>query len=1009
MLGKLTVHNTIVISLGPVGHRMAQQFDQVMRRRHPGRDVPGIAFLPLLDEVAGRAAVYSPPAVGIALQPYERLPELATAVAPNLVPAGSPNPHEYAAALRGAPRQRGQVCLAQHAEVIVDRLAALRQTIFSRQATALRLEHDIEVINPDRLTVFVLLSLADSFMSGLLPDLPYLVRHALSVGMADDRDVTIHLVLALPGFDGEVADPAPGAATAEAATQRAEARHRVQALAAACLRETDYWFGRPNRPRPYQRALSDRLRLDFRASPLGEGRIILIQPLNESGVQLDSVDMLAAMVGDWLYYMSCSRLSDLLSPPSAQDLTAYSTIGHGSLIVPIELWQRQAAARLKTALLGRLALSRGAQWTPRMDAYRAELGLTRDGLRAHLLHRVDSAAPLPGRARNASLTRPRRLLDALQDGYSGQMADLMTLRARLIRRERQLTEWPDAEERDRRRADQLEDSLPTRLEDTVGRILDDPAGGMAEARDFLDGLRQRLAAEAADLRAERLALEQSAQNQGPGLITRRVELFGRALVAGGPAGLPFFWLAALVVLLAAVAAIVAMLLWPVGPVVVGVGLGVLLLGAAYGATREADALRFARADVARAYDKRLQDWRAYELLRAQEMLYQDLIAGLDAETPTVIGQLREQVNRLTKLLSETNAAIDRARRRGLGDVNRLCAGYQEGISRSLLSPAIVEGVEAQSRLRRIDEQLDLLRDRLGSPGQWLARWGGEGPSPGPGESFAERLAAFAQEQAREALADVNLVMALGQTAPQEATRRFQELLAATAPYGQLDATTRSRMGPPRAIVAATEQFNLTRHFGRLADGRPATGATTSRPGSQADPLREQANLDPLAIEDPHQLVLSTVRHGLRLRLLPYYTQVLAVDFDATPAQALYWLPSLPDRLTLPDPRADDATTPAARHLFILGRALSLLDVDDRGDVSWDGQSLGNDPLSVVGRLQDEALAEEIRQGIADRNKYGRMAAIARGWAARPGPTAERWVREAVEEALAAWEADGAGR
>ncbi len=999
----LAVNNTIIVPLGPIAYRMAQQFEQVLRRRHPERDIPGIEFLPLLEKSAGEAgSLYPLPALGIELQPYGDLPRLMAEIAPQWA-LGIDNPHDLVRALQNAPRQRAQVTLCQHADVIRAQLEELRRKMLSHQAMRQRVRQEVQVANPNRLSVFVLLSLADTFMTGLLPDLPYLVRHALTAGTADDRDVQIHLVLALPGFVGELALPPEqlerDRLTAEEATRRSTTEGYVRALVAACLREVDYTCGDPQHPVLYQRQLSDNLTIRSNNSPLGEGRIVLIEPMNENEVQLDDVEMLSAMVGDWLYYMTCTGLSDLLSPQSAHDMTPYCSIGHGSLVVPIELWMQRGAAGLQRDLLKRLFQPAAGQWIPAMDAHQLELGLTRDGLRAHLQGAMNVVLPLQNRARNAPLRQPERFLKSLQTAYTDNLTNtLLPLRGDLRRQGRRLTDW------------EASGNLLSAFEAKVNQILDEP-NGIATARDFLDGLRARLAADHQATTADRASLEKRALGNSVNATVggERLGLFRQAQIAAGPGGLAFFWLGLLLGLLGLATAALVAWLWPVNLVAGVAVVGVCLLTAATILTRESYALRLARESITRAYEDRLQALREREVLSAMELLYEELL-------PAVAG-LRERVNRLTQLLSSARVDIEKAWLAELGPIDRLGVDYHHGISRSLLAPDIVEAIESRTGLRRTADQLEGFFQAADRPSRWLNRWadapeGGDANSPQQA-SFADTLAAFAAGQARQALQGAHLVKVLAYTRREEAALRFRELLQGVAPFVQLDAATRSRLGPPRFVLAAPEHFNLTQHFGS-AENTPFAMLNQLAPGENEqlpDPLRDEANLELLPTQDVYQLVLSSVRHGLRLPALPLYANVLARDYAYYRHQDAPRLHTLPDRATLPDPQmrytAAGNGRPLARQLYVLARALNLFELRSYDQaVIWreGGKLVGPDSYAAVATLErDEQIASRTWAAIVDARLYVHVAEVVRTWATNGAPEPDQWARALVEEALAGYE------
>ncbi|HFC12408.1 MAG TPA: hypothetical protein ENJ56_06150, partial [Anaerolineae bacterium] len=341
-----TVSNTLIISLGAVGYKMADSFAAQLRQRHTGARFPAIQFLPLLEEEGHSAENHSLPALGIKVNAgHKHIRPIAKHLFPSRQWATTAS--EFSQQLAQAPRPRGQIALHHYIYDITERIRSARRIIFSSATLDQLSQQSMSVANPKRLNVYLLVSLADPFMSGLLPDLPYIIDHILSEATPEDTFIDINLILALPGFQGDVS---VGQTRRVNAHQKMALEAETNASAAACLREVDYFLAEDHH---YDRQFASFLRIKSNHNPLGGGRIYLLEPTNEAEKTLDDVTALANMSGEWLYHATMTGLRETVEAPQLLARgRRYSSFGHSSLRVPLGQWIERVAIKKEIELLG---------------------------------------------------------------------------------------------------------------------------------------------------------------------------------------------------------------------------------------------------------------------------------------------------------------------------------------------------------------------------------------------------------------------------------------------------------------------------------------------------------------------------------------------------------------------------------------------------------------------------------------------------------------------------------
>lgn len=748
--------NTLVISLGETGQTVADAFQVAIERRHPGVALSSVQFLHIArsSEAAHVAHDSNRRWITLELDRNQDLSAQAKALYPSF--EWSSTADGIIRQLAHFPRWAGQIALGQNmnqlqAEIEAAFIALLgekREIAPSLDAPAQKRMHATD----DPVDVFILLSLADLFMTGLLPDLPFVLRHFLSLISPKTQQVNIHLVLVLPEIGLDEADGV-------SAQDGIRVGYR-EACNFACLAELDHFMAWPGMPTRFHRSYLSGVTIDRIGSPLGPGRIFLIENANEGGCAISEQTQLREMIGSWLYAVTFTPVRSILDTRTAQSQTAYSSFGHGGFEVPFELWVERVSNRLQVDLVNAMLPVEIDQADADVELVAEMLGLTEERLLPLLLtttrYREISldAAPLTG---SYTLSQPQDLLEAVQRAYSEQLkGNILQLRGELNERRRELLR-PDSTLAG-------EETLPKQI---VAYILElaNETNGLEQAQRTLQALHDNVTQYQQAARDRFEALEQAAYGSGifkrrlPGMtedlppllgeqetiqFARRVErtpeslsqwvnearrsdeaatllrqeFYGYSQVAGTIPRPPF----ALPVLLSLfVIPVAGVFLWQVlrtvqaPPAELLAGLiassAILLLGTLiFAVLQTSRPLRLLRLDVIRAYDTRLKAFRDLTLYRAIIELYDDLFAWF--------GTLRVQIDELTSLLVTGIRQPLLEKWRSLRDEERLCERYTHGFVQSVLTKELLYRCETQAQLRHKGRNVSFLKSSVGTPKDW---------------------------------------------------------------------------------------------------------------------------------------------------------------------------------------------------------------------------------------------------------------------------------------------------
>ncbi len=1018
----LTVNNVIVLSLGGIGHRMAQAYQEELTKRHPQHAIPTIQFVPLMEEnkrkAEGRLVL---PSLGIEVRPSYNTSQLAYNLSQEI--EWDDDERRVRDQLEDMPRLRGQISLYQNIYEIQYALEEARRVIFSDETLKLLEEREIPLQNPDHTYVYILFSLADPFMSGLLPDLPFVVQHILSEGRPEDKPVHISLVAALPGFKGE----AEGLSERDPnfARQRIDVRTKIHAWSAATLREIDYFLGQP---RTYARKFTDTIDIATSRSPLGQGRIFLLENTNENGSRLDDINVMASMVGDWLYHATLTQLNRLLTPGNVSQ-KPYSSFGQSSLSVPINAWTQRAAVDLQVKMLEEIIPIQLQEEATNLAVIRGQLGLSAEAIRDKLLDgtEYEQIKIQTGMFRGTRLTKPDEFLSKVQGRYTSMMRDKLVLLGDTLRRRRSdFTQTHDLED---------ESSLLAPLKDHILKLLDEPRGGIVRAHLFLKALHQELEDEQRALRAEREGQRDSADAIGevkreprtapkrrrrrpqrktqiaaisvsptlnarddslvsrillpaslrrmPGTIKESRQMyFGRSEIATG-SRIPFLGLTILLL-----SVYIPMLLFGIqlyqqtssrsGAFALTL-FAILITFFVVG--RAISTLRLARLAVIRTYNRRLQAYREQTVLDVMADLYDDMIVWTS--------DIRAGVNQTWKMISDLRTDL-KERWQPLEDITLLAERYQEGVSESLLRPDLIQFLEKeQTRLSQTEDAVQTLRQKIGPPSVWLA-------DRKDAEELTAQFDAFATDRAADELKRFDLSAILQRTSAEQSQQKFQRALRLSYPYWQYDPTKNLVTDEPLQVIAKSEKsLDVAQYFNQT--------------------------LSEYHINDPYELIVSSVRHGIALREMRTYTEAFSKAYRLQSASAPHTLHTQPVWSALPDPAEYSSDqglniyTLSPLQIYMLGRSLDILHIGElEGDepdtaISYDGErrtvKVGSTSRAAVERLaQDDKVRQEIRGEIAEQWEFQTAQQAIEVWL-QTAHESEWWVRLNAKDFLVQMEDD----
>ena len=958
------VSNAIIVTLGNVGYQVAQRLQKQLRAEFDV-PMPMVQIVPILEEEQRQAVRRELPSLGISIRPMDAdVRAIAEKLFPNYT--FSADATEFTQQLADYPRPRGQIALHHHVYQLQQTLLEARRTIFGTNG-----QHPASIGDQRTIQVYLVCSLANSFMTGLLPDLPFIIYHTLKEGAPEDLFINIQLVLAMPGFRGDFraheADEPQGNSRF-----RLYAQTQIAACAAACLREIDELFAGP--PKLYSRRFSRFVRIHTRHNPLGEGRIHLLEPTNENEKTLEDVQTLAMMVGDWLYTVVTTPLHTFFESPTIQHpQEIYSSFGHSRLMIPISRWVDRVRIRHEIDLLGALLEPNTMQTDLDIATIRSQLHLTDAELRAALITDTPfnelrlQASNFGGVAASSA----DALLVGVQNRYSQLLGSNLTeLRSQIHTRKRQLIN----------KNSENGINLLEPLEQYVLRLLDDPHGGILKAHLFLEKLRDDLKKDRQQLDEQERQKRLGAQSMGGRVEKVRSAYLGRVAVADGFKPVPFVGLASLLIL-AAVPIISLMISFALQKEPIGswliltalVVLSVIVFGRIF------NTLRLSRYRTIKAYDERLQAFRDADFLDSYRQLFDGLIQWT--------GNLRQGINEiwenLIEIRTELNTDWDRVK-----DPALLCGAGRDQFAEQLLTPELMRPYEKTVFDSDLYEAAELLRQEVGSPSQWILNgtdrtiWGQE-------------LHDFCHNRVARVLMPVNLKELFKQLPPRELGMKFGRLQQLSSPYWRHDATKTTEQEPAQLVIGLADQTlsaEVEQFMGR--------------------------KVDYFSTPNDHELVATTIRHGMALSRLNSFTQPLTDAYEQLIHQDREMLHSCEDRLASPTPHEKKSAELTLRNLptrqlYAIARALDVIRMGEMNgatgfECSWKNglgveEFLGNTPIETVFLLEREKeLLESIRLTVGKVWRRKNSLSLLKAWINRIDERQlEYWARLAAEDFLEA--------
>lgn len=907
------VSNALILALGPVAYSIAEAYQEQLRVRHPKQTIPTVEILALLGE--GQAEGMSLPALIIEPRQEPDLVNILSSLYPKYTKQSSNRQKLLEELYSDSPRLLGQISLHQHIHAIEQQLQDISQRIASVETTATLTRQKMRLADPNQTHVFVLLSLADSFMTGLMPDLAYVIQHSLRAGAPHDTFIQVHLVLMLPGFDGEIS------LDKDNVQQRAEDERRVKAWAAACLKEIDYYFVQGYSY--YHRFNS--LTITNHYSPLGSGQIYLIEPTNEKQHRLNDVTSLATMVSNWLYHVTMTPLHDLLYPSEASD-KKYSSFGNASLSIPIATWIERSSVELQLRLLNNLLRgNENEESQVDITTERARLHLTEQDIRQKLTdatgyHELRMRA---GIALRVPLTESDAFLNQIQKRYSKIVHEkLPEVRENIFQQARLQMIGQNEKQNGKIMSD---------LEHYIWQLIDEPKGGLTRTAAFLTGLYNVLQQEKEKLTREKKKFEKS---KGRGLSTiksRRKEYSYRAQVASGLGSVPFIKILPLMLIGAFP---ILLLSWrfyqndaPSGALAILVICALLGLWVLF---RTFQSLQTARNKVIKGYEQRLRTLRDAELRAATLKLYDKIVRWIE--------EVRRDVRELPQTLVKIRAQLlKRQKVKQLDNINRLCGLAAGTVSESLLTPDSIKQFEKESGMKSLQGEMAAMHQQLDTPAQWIKK------KEDDQQTIGSRLSNFSHQQVSQRLRQYDIDKLFKLIDPPELEAKFYRMIQISHPYWQHN----SGQARPYQVVALANPDNHRELLQKLLRGVPT-----------------------LTIEDKYELVIASVRHGLSLAQTNNFTQILARQYDIVLRKEPDTLHTTSDRrLLLTDQQqtpGSSLTQISVRNLCAVAFGLHVMFKEDDG-IYW-ANSAGeerkvadtwNDTIRHL--EQNPSLQDEIRQ------------------------------------------------
>lgn len=951
MSQKQMVRRGVVIPMGSVGYQMALRFKEQIQNRHTVTQIPNIEFLSLINDSPMRIDRLDLPAISTQVNVNDDARQIVKMLHPDTPWAQElPNLRDM---LEESPRVMGQVSLCQQADLIIHELDNARKRLLDNKNIETLSTLNMSMEQDEKIHVFLLLSLADAFMSGYLPDLPYLIQHVWAVNRDRQQTAIVHLVLALPGFDGEIA-------VVEHASIAATVQKRIYQRTMATLMEIDYLFGLLDRPRHYQREFGTDIKIKTKQSPLRGGRIFLLQDTNDRNHRLSGVGELADMVGTWLYDMMMTPLGDHLESMSGDCLYSYSSFGHGSLVIPFEQWRERNSAKLSVSLLQRVVTG-GSSYDEQAVIKDRRLGASEAEMREYLLTEatayVDQENNQPQQisgmkralakyndvqmrtGRHAhTFAKAKDTVNGYQQEYTEQVGQLRGVQRALRHTGWQLTKR------------HTENSMVDSMYEAVLDILDAPLGGLRQASAFLEARSDQMAQQGKNLdaryetslqelagigriarelaltpselkqkmdsRADRATIAaqlnmpetklreiySNAHQHDKRIAKQRHEYVAGAETAAGVAGVPYSYLVGLLLLTMPALFLFRQYLMTRSPLqfVSGNSIAILytlilLTLSTVLITRNSIRLRDMRRKLANTYDRRLKGFR--------DTILWDVIAKLYRELDEWVARTRDELTQiwgdLNKLRAEEQARFD-----DVGSISLLCDEHGDRlVSSSLLTQGLIIRLEDQTALSELETLYAKFRRDVGTPKTWYAE-------KTPLVEIKERLERFTGRESQRALSKYTLLHIWNRTQPDIRQARFRRLYALSSPYLQGD------FGEDAKHKLAKPDQNIDTRG--LID-QPLTSV-------------------PEELQNPYEMILSSVLHGFPLRYIHLLTEQIASRYDElldeTYVDEHYLQHTMQSRIPLPDPTHAQAEITIdgipTNQLYAVARALKVLELEADG-------------------------------------------------------------------------------
>lgn len=905
----------LLIGLGYVGDSVLDSLETKLRTRRPDiYPLPALRTLTLLEGDPNRPYALERPYLVISPQ-METLAKMYERLYPQNTSLSTTNNaaiFEFINKPQSA-RLRGLISMHQHIDALIQALQSLQGEIQKGPGPDGALESSL--VHTDELQVYVALSLADSFMCGLIPDFLYVLQHVLQNGATPNTVIIINLLLALPGFEGEVILPEQ-----VSPTERAEIQSYINVNAAACLRELNYYLDDRHY---YAQSFGSSIQVCQKLNPLGQGQVYIIEPTNEIQKRLQNVESLVDMVATWLYYVSTGSMERKLAPlrnPQNQQ-TTYASFGISSLSIPLERWVECAAVDLEIDLMNTY-LKRREEGLGDDTPHRA-LDLTSDEIRTQITKDVGYAELRmnPHTLQRIPVYQASKYLVAIQQQYTSLLSTKLPQLISSIRKLLYSTE--------------KNTSIQEQLTLHIKKLLEEPAGGLVHAQEFMAALSE-------DFRKEQLVAEDretAYQDKVKGAVKRVTQTrdkysrsaeiankhdffpFSNLALIMCIGALPlFFWLYRLwnqqhhgLVLLLASLFLLSI-----------VSLGILIMVN----------LRRVRAEVFEAYEHRLLLFKEIEFAQAIRPLYRNLESWLE--------NLNRDVRKIARVFGKIrDDLLSRQMVENLKDRNQLCGLAPSRISESLLTTDVIAEYEANSRTAELKGELSELRVLGLAPADLIS---GEGEQSLDDSQIISKLNNFTRKKLSRHFSQLDLTRLFTRLPQKEQDRIVLRMLEISCPYWRSNQQSDLRILPLTQVVALANP-------GQHEDLK----AVFMKQFHKLD-LGNWHDFD--AIDDKSELLVANVRSGFTLKSAGGAAKTLFEDYTRFGSNHTNSYHTMAERGVLPEPYDDvhsphDIETMSAYHLCALAYWLRVI-YEEEQRLCYAGSS-SNENVRSLGKSLSEAI------------------------------------------------------